>query len=74
MYYLKLTYFLYQNLTIFSDKNYKKQAQMFHQNHSLVLHTVEIFLQFNFMKSSEMDLNNLELSYWAWINFMMCWT
>ena len=41
---------------------------------SLVLHTVEIFFQFNFMKSSELDLNNLELSYWAWINFMMGWT
>ena len=33
--YLKLTYFLYQNLSLFSEKNYKKQVQMFY--------TIEIF-------------------------------
>ena len=40
---LKLTYFLYHNLILFSGKNCKKQAQMLYQNHSLALHTVEIF-------------------------------
>ena len=28
---------------LFSEKNYKKQAQMLDQNHLLALHTVEIF-------------------------------
>ena len=35
--------FFGHNLISFSEKNYKKQAQMFYQNHSLALHTVEIF-------------------------------
>ena len=26
---------------LFSEKNYKKQTQMFYQNHWLALHTVE---------------------------------
>ena len=39
--YLKSTYF--HNLVFFSDKNYKKQAQMFYQNHSLALRTDYIF-------------------------------
>ena len=39
--YLKLTYFLYHNFKLFSEKNYKKQAQFF--NHSLVLLKVDIF-------------------------------
>ena len=30
--YLKSSYCLYRNLIIFSEKNYKKQAQMFYQN------------------------------------------
>ena len=41
--YLELTHFLCQNLMLFSEKNYKKQAQMFYQNHSFALHTVETF-------------------------------
>ena len=41
--YLKLSYFLYHNLILFSEKNYKKQVQMFYQNYSLALHTVKIF-------------------------------
>ena len=40
--YLKLTYFLHPNFILSSEKIYKKQAQMFYQNHSLVLHTIEI--------------------------------
>ena len=39
--YLKLTYLLYQNLKLFSEKNYKKQTQIF--NHSLALLAVKIF-------------------------------
>ena len=38
-----LTNFLHHNLILFSEKNYKKQAQMFYQNYSLALHTVKIF-------------------------------
>ena len=30
-------------IILFSDKNYEKQVQMFYQNHSLVLHTIDIF-------------------------------
>ena len=41
--YLKLTYFIYDSIILFSEKNYKKQAQMVYQNHLLVLRTVEIF-------------------------------
>ena len=32
-------YFLSYNLTLFSEKNYKKQAGVFYQNRSLALHT-----------------------------------
>ena len=39
---LKLAYFLYHNLILFSERNYKIQAQIFYQNHSLALHTAEI--------------------------------
>ena len=41
--YLKWTFFFYYNLILFSENNYKNQAQMFYQNdqsHSLALHTV----------------------------------
>ena len=41
--YLKLTYFLYRNLILFLEKNYKKPAEMLYQNHTLVSHVVEIF-------------------------------
>ena len=41
--YLKLTYFLDHSLILFSEKNFKKQAHMFYQSHSLGLHTVQIF-------------------------------
>ena len=34
---------LYHKLILISEENYRKQAQMFNQNHSLALHTVEIF-------------------------------
>ena len=37
----KLTYFLYHNLR--KVNSYKKQAEMFYQNDSLALRTVEIF-------------------------------
>ena len=33
--YLKLSYFLYHNLILSSEKNYKKQTQMLYQNQSL---------------------------------------
>ena len=36
----QLSYFL---LSQFSEKNYKKQAQMLYQNNSLTLYTPEIF-------------------------------
>ena len=41
---------------------------MFYQNHSLVLHVVEIFCN--------LDSKNLRLPYWAQINFMIhsSWT
>ena len=35
--YLKLSYFLYHNLILFSEKNYKKKAQMIDQKHWLKL-------------------------------------
>ena len=38
--YLKLIYFHYHNLTLSSEKNYKKQAQMFNQNYSLAIWTL----------------------------------
>ena len=38
---IKLAYFLIRNLKLFSEKNYKKQEQIF--NHSLALLTEEIF-------------------------------
>ena len=45
---LNLKYFLNNNLILFLEKNYKEQAQMFYQNHSLSLHWVEIFgIQFS---------------------------
>ena len=44
--YLKSTCFLYPILILFSEKNHKKQAQMFCQNHSIALHTVQIFRNF----------------------------
>ena len=34
---------IYDNLILFSKKNDKNQAQIFYQNYSLALHTVEIF-------------------------------
>ena len=41
---LKLMFFIYHNLILFSEKNYQKQAQIFYQNNSLALHTsFEIF-------------------------------
>ena len=41
--FLKSTYFLCHNVILFSEKNYKNETQIFYQNHSLVLHTAEIF-------------------------------
>ena len=40
--YLESTYFLYRNLRIFSEKNYKKQVHIFNHLLLLVLITVEI--------------------------------
>ena len=40
--YLELTWYLYHYLILFSQKKYKKEAQMFYQNHSLLLHTVAV--------------------------------
>ena len=45
--YLKFLHFLSHNLILFSEKNYKKQAKMFYQNHSEALHCRDI-LQFDF--------------------------
>ena len=61
--YLKFTYFLYYNLNFIFRKllenNYKKQAQMFYQNHSLALRSYSgDILKFNFKKSLDLDLKN----------------
>ena len=42
--YLKVTLISSYNLILISEKNYKKQAQIFHQKHSLGLafHTVDV--------------------------------
>ena len=60
--YFKLTYFLYHNFISFSEKNDKKQEQMFYQNHSLALHTLEIFF------NVALNLKNLGLPCWTRIN------
>ena len=39
----KINIFFLLQFNFSSDRNYKEQAQMFQQNHSLALHTVEIF-------------------------------
>ena len=39
----KINRSLYHNLILFSEKIYKRQVEMFYQNHSLTLHTVETF-------------------------------
>ena len=41
---------LYHNLILFSENNYKKQAQMFYQNHSLA--------QTNFYDMLDLDSKN----------------
>ena len=51
--YLKLTFFLYHNLILFSERIID-QAQMFSQNHSFVLHTIGI--------SCNLTLRN----HWTW--------
>ena len=61
--YLKFTYFLYYNLNFIFRKllenNYKKQEQMFYQNHSLALRSYSgDILKFNFKKSLDLDLKN----------------
>ena len=57
---------------LFLEKNYKKEAQMFYQNHSLVLRSYSWdILKFNFKKSLDLDLKNLELPYWAQVNLFM---
>ena len=39
----EINIFFCRNLILFSEKNYKKQAQIIYQNHSLGLPTVGIF-------------------------------
>ena len=39
----KIIIFSLSQFNSITEKNYKKQAQMFYQNHSLMLYTVEIF-------------------------------
>ena len=56
---------------LFSERNYKKQAQMFYQNNLLALHTVEIFC--NLILRNRLK-KNLGLPYWARVNFMIYWT
>ena len=70
--YLKLTYF-FVNLILFSEKNYKKQAQMFSQNHSLVLHTVEILCNLILRNYWTWTCKIFELPYWTRIDFIY-WT
>ena len=73
---LNLKYFLNINLILFLEKNYKEQAQMFYQNHSLSLHWVEIFCNSVF-KNRWMwtwKMPYALLPYWARINFMTYWT
>ena len=41
--YSKVRYCPYHNSNLFSEKIDKKETQVFYQNHSLALHTVEIF-------------------------------
>ena len=65
------------NLILFSEKNYKKQAPMFYQNYSVETFCITYsrdILQFNFKKSLDLDLENLRLSYWVQVNFMIYWT
>ena len=68
--------FLYHKLILFSENNYKNQAHIFYQNHLLVLYTLEIFCNFKFEKSLDLDLKNLGVPYWARINFIIycTWT
>ena len=71
--YVKLTYFLHHNLILFWQ-NYKKQAQVFYQNRSLVLHMVEIFCNlilrnrwaWNWKISDCFTELVLTLWYWTW--------
>ena len=55
--YLKLSYSFYHNLILFSQKNYKKQAEMFYQNHSLTYFAIEL------KKALDLRFKNLELLY-----------
>ena len=68
---------LNRSLILFSEKNYKKQPQMFYQNFSAEIFCVTYssgILQFSFKKSLDLDLKNLGLSYLARFNFMINWT
>ena len=60
----KINIFFLLQFNFSSDRNYKKQAQMFQQNHSLALHTVEIFcnliLRYLFYDISELDLRSTQ--------------
>ena len=62
--YLKKTCFLYHILILFSEKNYKKQAQIFHQNYPLALHSsVQIFCSLIFGNHWTGTQKILELPY-----------
>ena len=67
---LKLACFLYHKLILFSQKNYKKQAQMFYQNHSLALYTVEIFCNsiYHTGLGLTLEYNGLELE--KYLNYL----
>ena len=54
--YLKLTYFLYHNLILFSENTYKKEAQMCYQNHSLALRIQRKLIFAIFVRSSRLRL------------------
>ena len=75
--YLELKWYRYHYLILFSQKNYKKEAQMFYQNHSLALHTVavDIFCKPIFRNHWTWTWH-LGLPHWAWINLIIyrTWT
>ena len=76
--YLKLTYFLYHNLILFSEKNYKKQAQMLLRYFAIQFsEIIGLGLEksrINFMIYCSWTRKILELPYWTWIYFMIYWS
>ena len=71
---LKLMLFFLSWFNFIFRKEYKKQAQMFYQSHSLALHTVEIFCNL-ILRNVGLGLEKiLELLEWTWIGFMIYWS